>query len=140
MVHDFNTNRNKSEFLDLARGTTCYIKELQNCWTLYTESITQTFVEKPLLLRKMLRKNENHSTKKWDGDGHLGLHFKTFFFFHLYLYLYITRVRLVSSESFYWTRWIVDTCPLLDTCLNPAISSENFHWTQALVLLLKAEA
>ena len=83
MVHDFNTNRNISEFLDLARGTTCYIKELQNCWTLYTESITQTFVEKPLLLRKMLRKNENHSTKKWDGDGHLGLHLKLFFFHYI---------------------------------------------------------
>ena len=108
MVHDFNTNRNISEFLDLARGTTCYIKELQNCWTLYTESITQTFVEKSLLLRKMLRKNENHSTKKWDLDGHLGLHLKTFFFF-IYIYIYILLgcglclVKVFTRHVGFWT-------------------------------------
>ena len=39
-------------------------------------------------------------------------------------------VWFVSSESFHWTHWIVDTCPLLDMCPNPDVSSENFHWTQ----------
>ena len=38
----------------------------------------------------------------------------------------LEEVRLVSSESFHWTSWILDMCP------NLAVSSENFHWTQAL--------
>ena len=45
----------------------------------------------------------------------------TFFFF---------LVWLVSNGSFHWTRWMVDTCPLLNTCLNPDMSNENFHQTQ----------
>lgn len=31
----------------------------------------------------------------------------------------------------------VDTCPLLDTCLNLAMSSKIFHWTQALPMINK---
>ena len=42
------------------------------------------------------------------------------------------RVRIVSSESYHWTHWIADTCPLLGMCPNPDVSSDNFHWTQAL--------
>ena len=41
-------------------------------------------------------------------------------------------VRLMSTESYHWTRWIADTCPLLDTCPNPDVFSDNFHLTQAL--------
>ena len=36
------------------------------------------------------------------------------------------RVRLVSSEFFHWTRWILDTCP------NLAVSNEKIYWTEAL--------
>ena len=35
---------------------------------------------------------------------------------------------ITSSESYHWTRWIADTCPLLNTCPNLDISSDNFHW------------
>ena len=38
----------------------------------------------------------------------------------------------MSSESFHWTRWMVDTCPLLNTYSNTDMSSKNFHWTQAI--------
>ena len=38
----------------------------------------------------------------------------------------------MSNEFFHWTRWILDTCPLLDTCPNLAESSEKIHWTKAL--------
>ena len=37
-----------------------------------------------------------------------------------------SRARLVFSEFFHWTRWILDTCP------NLAMSNEKNHWTQAL--------
>ena len=44
-------------------------------------------------------------------------------------------VMLVSSEFFHWIRWILDTCPLLDTCPNLAVSSEKIHWTEALPVM-----
>ena len=40
----------------------------------------------------------------------------------------MNRARLVSSEFFHWTRWILDTCP------NLTVSSEKIHWTEALPL------
>ena len=38
----------------------------------------------------------------------------------------------MSSGSFYWTRWMMDMCPLLNMYSNPDMSSENFHWIQAM--------
>ena len=46
------------------------------------------------------------------------------------------RVRLVSSGSFYWTCWIVDMCPLLDTCPNLNMSSGTYSWNCFLYILL----
>ena len=48
-----------------------------------------------------------------------------FFFFWMWL---------VSSESYHWTCWIADMCPLLGKCPNPDVSSDNFHCTQAISL------
>ena len=42
------------------------------------------------------------------------------------------QVRPVSRGRCHWTHWIVDTCPLLDTCPCLGVSSGNCHWTQAL--------
>ena len=49
---------------------------------------------------------------------------------------FICRARLVSSEFFHWTRWILDTCLLLDTCPNLAVSNEKIHWTETLPLYI----
>ena len=35
--------------------------------------------------------------------------------------------RELGAACYHWTRWIVDKCPLLDTCPNPDVSSDNFH-------------
>ena len=61
----------------------------------------------------------------------------SFFFFNvltIWHVLFFFWMRLVSSESYHWTCWIADTCPLLDKCPNPDVFSDNFHCTQAISL------